>query len=266
MTDTQLSQEWHHPLIRQAPARLDRRRLIALVGGAALATRVTVAAAQTPVAEPSGDDDAVDLLAAAASAMAELETFAYSLETTRGNTRIMDILELKSVSGVVRRPYDFETTVVASLGVGEISLRAVGIDGTVYLQDPMAEGESYMTVSADPTILAFLNPDYLLLQAVGVVQDARLDGTEDFEGIACDVVIGTVELGALVDIIPSETSISPFDTEAEPLDVVAWIDEDRHVRGIEFTGGIFQGETFNVTRLLRFSSFNDPVEITAPDV
>ena len=45
-----------------------------------------------------------------------------------------------------------------------------------------------------------------------------------------------------------------------------WVNEENLILGIEFVGAVLATEDANVTRLITFSAFNEPVEIEAPDM
>lgn len=261
---------WRHPLMHKPARNFSRRHLLGLSGGAMLgAATLSVlpsVAAQDATPEVSGESDAVDLLRAAVTAMADLETFHFLLETTRGTTSFMGMLELESVEGDIRRPFDFETLVKAKLPLGEIELTAIGLDGTVAIEDPLAGDGSWITLGADPTALTLLNPDFLLLSSVSILQDAQLDGEEEFDDVDCSVVLGVIDIEGLTGFLTEQSQDFEIDFASRPLDITVWIDAERHIRGIEFLGALFESEPDNTTRLLTFSAFNDPVEIAAPPV
>jgi hypothetical protein len=58
----------------------------------------------------------------------------------------------------------------------------------------------------------------------------------------------------------------PTQVSAEPLPVLIWIDADNRVVEIEITGPILTSESDDVVRDIRFFDFNEPVEITKPDI
>ena len=265
--------EWSHPLITIPEKNFSRRHLIGISGGAIagltlLPSIKNVAAQSTP--EPSGsgvtgDADAVELLRKAVQAMTELETFHFFIETTSGETKIMDILEIEEIEGDVRRPYDFQTTVQANLFMGNIDITAVGVDGKVQIEDPTSTTGAWIDLGTDAATLSLLNPDYLFLSAVGILQETALAGEEDFEGESARKVTGLVSFPDVADQISAEEIPLPTELSTDPVEVTLWINESDLILGIEFLGAVLETESPDVTRLITFSAFNEPVEIEQPE-
>ena len=192
------NQEWSHPLITKPDKNFSRRHLIGISGGAiaglTLLPTLRSVGAQTPesgdVPVIAGDPDAVALLGQAVQAMTDLDTFHFFIETTSGTTNIMDVLEIGDIEGDVRRPYDFQTTVNATLFMGTIDITAVGVDGNVVIEDPTSSTGAWIDLGTDSATLSILNPDYLFLSAVGILRDVKLDGEEDFEDESARKVVG----------------------------------------------------------------------------
>lgn len=275
MTTYDNSQEpWNHPLIRR-PERAVSRRLF-LLGGASAAVGLVAmpggrtAVAQEPVATPDvrleGDEDAVALLESAANAIAELDTFAFSLETTRGTSTIMEGFELKNVEGVVRRPVDVQATITMGIPFGEISATAVGVDGEFWVEDPLSADETWIYLGSDPQFQALINPDRLILLAVRLVQDAQITGTEKVAGAETTIVEGTVDFVAAAEaaIGDDASMIAEFLAEG-PKDVIFWIDEEHRVVEAEIVGPLLTTESEDVVRVLSLFDFNEPVEIEIPE-
>lgn len=267
--------EWSHPLIAKPARNVSRRHLFGLSGGAIAAMTVAPAihpgAAQSPTPDAatppiSGDQDAVSLLTMAVEAMTGLETFHFLLETTSGESKILDVLEIESIEGDVRRPYDFQTTVNASLLMGTIEVTAVGIDGQVSIEDPTSAEGAWIDLGSDASTLSLLNPDYLFLQAVSVVQNAEFAGEEDFEGVPTRKVIGTVSFSDAAGDLIDEQMPLPTELSSEPVDLTVWIDERSFVLGVEIVGPVLAAESFDIIRLITFSAFNEPVDIVAPEI
>jgi hypothetical protein len=266
--------EWSHPLITRPDSKnFSRRHLIGISGGTIagltlLPSLNSVAAQSTPEApdsEITGDADAVDLLHTAVQAMTELETFHFFIETTSGETKIMDILEIGEIEGDVRRPYDFQTTVQANLFLGNIEITAVGIDGKIQIEDPTSTTGAWIDLGTDAATLSLLNPDYLFLSAVGILQEAALAGDEDFEGESARKVTGLVSFPDVTDEINTEEFPLPTELSTEPVEVTVWINESNLILGVEFLGAVLESESADVARLITFSAFNEPVEIEQPE-
>ena len=227
----------------------------------------TPAPSGTPVTAVEGDADAVALLEAAAGALAALETFGFELATTRGVSTILEGFELKDVEGVVRRPLDVEAEVTLGLPIGEITIKAVGVDGEFWIQDPLSDGE-WISLGGDPQIQSLINPAALITSAVRLVQDAQITGTEKVGGIETTVVEGTVdfssELKSIANLAGESESLQQYLAEGAR-DVTFWIDEENRVVELEIRGPLFAAESDDVVRVLRFFDFNEPVQIEVPE-
>jgi hypothetical protein len=264
-------------LMPSGSRRFSRRVLVCGVAAAAMTPSLRTIAAHeghgtpeasgTPATAVEGEAEAVVLLEAAAETLAALETFGFELATTRGASTILEGFELKGVAGVVRRPLDVEAEVTVGLPIGEITITAVGLDGQFWVQDPLSDGE-WMSFGGDPQIQSLINPTVLVTNAVRLVQDAQIVGTEEVEGVETTVVEGTV------DFFSSLVSIATPVAEAESLqqflaegarDVTFWFDEENRVVEIEIRGPIFATESDDVVREIRFFDFNEPVQIEVPE-
>ena len=265
---------WHHPLIRRFEQPISRRRLMATAGvGATILTFpavITTAAAQeaTPAVAATGEDDAIALLTRATQAMAALETFAFEVETTRGEGSVMGFA-LKSVTGEVRRPADFQADVSVEIPFGDITVRAVSVDGTIYFEDPFAQTESgWVTVDTGSDITALLNPDLVILAAVNVLQNAAIDGTEKFDGIDTTAITGEVDFASMLGGTGGATADDQLASQlAEgPTPITIWVDGDDLVHAIEIAGPLLALEGDDVVRLVSFDAFNEPIEIEVPEI
>lgn len=266
-----------HPLVRTLARPLNRRSMA--LGGASAAvlgrfrpvradsTSATPGTLSTPDAFVQGEEDAVALLEAAADALAELDTFAFELETSRGRSTLLEGFELKRVEGVVRRPLDVQATVTMGLPIGELSITAIGLDGEFWVQDPLNDGK-WISLGSDRQIQSLINPDMLILLAVRLVQDARIVGSEKVDGAAATMVEGRVDFSAMLDSLPptAEGSAQLREYIAEgSREVTFWIDEENRVIEAEIRGPIFVTESDDVVRVLSLFNFNMPVEIELPE-
>jgi hypothetical protein len=255
-----------HPLM-QPLQRPVTRRAVVLGAGSVLAAGVAQASSAqddraTPDVQVEGDDEAVAILERAATVLAELETFAFELETTRGSSTIFQGFELENVEGVVRRPTDLQAKVRVGTPIGSLTVSAVSLDGTFYIQDPLAGGD-WMEVGQMGEVQSLINPDVLILAAVRLVQDATVSGTEKVDGAETSVVEGTVDFSGLLGQI--EEGASEFLADG-PVDVLFWIDGEDRIVEVEMLGPIFASESDNVVRVVSLFNFNEPVEIEKPEV
>jgi hypothetical protein len=253
-----------HPLM-QPLQRPVTRRAIVLGASTAIAAGVTqVSAAQddraTPDVQIAGDEEAVAILERAAKVLAEFQTFAFELETTRGSSTIFQGFELESVEGVVRRPTDLQAQVRIGTPLGSLSVSAVSLDGSLYIQDPLSDG-GWMELGQMGEVASLINPDMLILSAVRLVQDATVTGTEKVDGVETTVIEGKVDVSGLLGQM--EADAAQFLAEG-PIDVLFWIDGEDRVVEVEMLGPIFASESEDIVRVISIFDVNEPVEIEKP--
>lgn len=263
-----------HPLTGKPVRTFSRRRVLFGAGAvAALAARGIPISAQTPVASPeirvSGEDAAVAILERAAQAMADLDTFAFEMQTVRGTSTILSGFELESVTGVVRRPTDLQAEVAVSIPLGKLQIGAISLDGVFYIQDPLSDG-AWMEIGQMGEVQTLINPDVLILNAVRLVQDAKVTGSGKVDGRDATIVEGTVDFSGLLDTIIAAGGEDGAAMESllagETVQVSFWIDEDDRIVEVEMVGPIFASESDDVVRVVSLFDFNEPVEIQAPEV
>ncbi|MBA2246745.1 MAG: LppX_LprAFG lipoprotein [Chloroflexia bacterium] len=278
---------WVHPLITIRNPQWSRRRLfivgsggLAVAAGAGPGSLSAIAGQATPPATPlatpsaspeaspvadelTGDPEATALLRDAAAAMADLDTFQFEIATTRGQSTILQGLEVESIAGAVRRPIDFTATVAVGLPFGSIDLTAVGVDGRAYIQDPLSNGE-WIELQGGEDAVALINPDTLILSSIRVVKDAGIDGTEDIDGAETTRVTGMIDFAASAEQLSGGSVELPAEISSEPVELLIWIDEQRRIVEIEIAGPLLATESDDVVRTISFFGFDEPVEIEVP--
>lgn len=248
---------------------LNRRAAVASAALALLGGQSASAAQDaTPFVEPTGDDDAVALLTDAAMAMTELDTFGFTVITVRGETTILEGFSLEEISGVVRRPTDFETTVSVAIPFATLDLTAISIDGELWIDVPaLGGGEGgWRSLGSGEGILSLLNPDVLILQSIQFIDDAAIEREGDIDGAAVSYVTGTVDFRSIAGELIEDENALPTEIAEGPVRVVIAIDDMALVREIEIIGPLLTMETPDVIRLVTFTEFNQPVEIVEPDI
>lgn len=270
-------ERWFHPLIARSDSRLHRRRLFALAGTgiatAVAAPTLTLVSAQTPEASPAsdladlatGDEDALALLRQAAQTMADLDTFTFELETIQGESTILEGFTLESITGAIRRPFDFTATVSVGVPFGTIDLNAVGTEGKAWIQNPLDDG-AWVDLADAADVIALVNPDRLILSSIGVIQDARIQDTEQVGGVETTRIAGTIDFAQAADQLGGGDIELPPEVSQSPIPVLIWIDPEHRVVEIEIEGPILTSESDDVIRSVTFADFNEPVEIEVPDV
>jgi len=272
-TPSNLESPVFHPLVSQIATPVSRRAAILGACGL-LAMRLPAGAgaqesAGTPELDIQGEEDAVALLERSAQALADLETFAFGMETVRGASTVLAGFELKSVSGVVRRPTDLSAEVEVSIPLGNLTVGAVSLDGTFWIQDPLSDG-TWMELGQMGEIQTLINPDFLILQAVKLVQNAEIVGDSEVDGVETTMVEGEVDFSGLLDrfggVDPdAQAQIEDFIAD-EPVLMTFWIDAEDRIREVEMIGPILSSETDDVVRVVTLSAFNEEVEIERPAV
>lgn len=246
--------------------RLTRRTVLAAlsIGAAGFAHGFTPACAAQ-----DDRDAATQLLLDAAETMSKVQSFRFELKTVRGESTILDNLELAGVVGSVQRPDSFQATITARVAIVEIDVDVIGIGSRVWVTDPMAANEQYFEVtSGDPALgeqlTSLLNPDKLLLQAVGLVKEPEIDGVETIDKVRTTRIVGSVNLAELPQFTATP-EVGPSDLLLlGEMPVTIWVDADGHVLSMEVDGPLTKDESPDVIRRLNLYDFDVPVEIVAP--
>jgi hypothetical protein len=237
---------------------LDRRRLL-LGLGVALAPLAGGRLAR------AADEEARPILEKAAKAMAETSSFHFTLETEDGTTTIMEGLEIVGVEGDVVRPASFQANVKVKLAIVTLDLAVVGIGDRVWVTDPMSSEGGFIEVTEGAesagSIQDLLNPDRLLLQAVDLVENPRVAGEDDIDGVTTTRIEGTFDprkVGA--DIATPTAGL----LELKPMPVAIWIDEVGHVLRLRAEGALTEAENPRIARQLHLTKFDEPITIEPP--
>lgn len=261
------------PSVRNLGGRPPRRSflllpLFALLLVPALRPAPPVAAAVATVGQE--DAEAVALLRQAAEAMAALDGFHFELSTPRGQTLLLENIELVRVEGDVQRPDSFRASIGARAAIIDLSLRAVGIGSRIWVTNPLSEDDAFQELDLGQgidgsemdgaTLVDLLNPDRILLQAVEQIQDPTIVGQDEIDGTDVTRVDGTVDLSRLE---ADGTPIPGLRTEA-PLPVTIWIDDVGRVVRLELEGPLTAAEPLDVVRRLDLSRFDEPIDIQPP--
>jgi hypothetical protein len=253
-----------------SPITFTRRTALATGGALLLGGIVRPVAAQvaTPAATPTGASDAVQLLNDAAEAMTKLETFAFELVTTQGETTIFEGFTLEGIKGVVQRPTDFQTTVTVDVLFATLDLTAVSVNNEVWIELPQLgdTGGGWTSLGASDGLVSLLNPDVLILQSVRYIDNATISGTDDLDGVDITWVTGTVDFHGIATRLGGDQQEIADQIATGPVAASVAIDAEKLVRKVEIEGPILSTESEDVVREITFSDFNDPVEIEQPDV
>ena len=258
---------------------LTRRTVLAFAGASALAGM------SLPVRRISAREQDVNvLLQESAAAMSALQSFRFELSTVNGTSTILDNLELKKVAGKVLRPDSFSADVTAGLAVVDLTVQVVGIGQRLWVTDPLDQEGRFIELalgddeSGAGSLAALINPDRVFLTAVGLVENAAIDGTEKLDGVETTVVTGEFDASKLTGLAGTPVAGEDADPEAadvegsgfpaelilERMPVTIWIDDAKRVVRLEIEGQLTSSESTDVIRGIDFYDFDAPVEIPEP--
>lgn len=244
--------------------RITRRSMIATaLAFSTLATVApTLAQPSTPISQAEGDADALEVLRSAGSEVLALETFTFSMETINGSSTIFPSVELVSVEGEVRRPMDVSATLTVKAFTQTMTASAVVVDGDVYVQNPLSGG-AWENMGSAPQVATMINPDWLLLAAINLIQEAKITGARD--GVT--LIEGYINLSETLGELEAQDmqELEQF-LATGPVDVAFWIDETNLINQAELYGPIFASESPDVEKRIELAGFNEPVEIEAPNI
>lgn len=244
--------------------RITRRSMIAsaLAFSTFASVAPTFAQSSTPASQAEGDADALAVLRSAGSEVLALDTFTFSMETIAGSSTIFPGVELISVEGEVQRPMDVSATLTVSAFTQTMTASAVIVDGEVYVQNPLSAG-AWESMGSAPEIANMINPDWLLLAAINLIQDAHI--TSEKDGIT--LVEGYVNLSeTLGDLDTGDMQELEQFLATGPVDVAFWIDESNLINAAELYGPIFANESPDVEKRIELAGFNEPVQIEVPNI
>ncbi|MGH2558234.1 MAG: LppX_LprAFG lipoprotein [Thermomicrobiales bacterium] len=211
------------------------------------------------------DDDARAVLTNAAQAMADVTSFHFELTTEGGTTTILEEFELGAVEGDVVRPDRFRAKVTAKFSIVSLDLDVVGVGDRLWVTDPTSSDGGLIEISLTDTegepLIDLLNPDRLLLQAVEMVENPTIAGTEEIDGVETTRIEGTFDPSTLDMEIATP---APVALDLNPKPVAIWIDGEGRVVRLRLEGPLTDVEEPEIVRTLHLSDFDAEVEITPP--
>jgi hypothetical protein len=225
-----------------------------------------------PVTASAQDAEATTLLNASVERMKTVESFRFELTTVQGTSVIMNNLELAGIEGAVKRPDRFMAIITAKVAFVEVDVRIVGIGSRLWVTDPLADSESYIEVTDEVSgeeivsvaLRALVNPDEIMLAAVGLVQNPEIDGTETVDGVKTTRITGTVDLRQLPQFQQATPEAADQFLALEEMPITIWIDGDGLVRSLELEGPITADESPDVIRRLDLFDYDMELEILEP--
>lgn len=166
-------------------------------------------------------------------------------------------LFLIHAEGDVVRPDKLRATAKALLAGSAVELQVAGIGNDQFMTNPMSN--RWEAMSSSLNVLAAFDPNKGLGAILAGAKNPQNDGSESIDGATCYRLKTTLTPKDLRDLS------SEVDEKAPPLGARLWIDSaDFHLRQVEMSGPLLTGDPPNVVRTVKFSHFNDPVDIQKP--
>jgi hypothetical protein len=223
--------------------------LLALLAGLLVLAACDSDATPTPALKPE------EVLAQSAEKMAALKSFQFGLETSKLE-KPPNNLYITAATGKVEQPGKLEATATALLLGSPVEVQVVALGDDQYMTDPLSK--RWQKIPASFNALALLDPGKAIGDILTGVQSPTDAGSETLDGVASYRVQGTVAPDAV-------RSLSPEITAADPLQVTVWIgSSDFLARQAQITGALMTGEPSSVVRTLKFSHFDEPMNIQLP--
>tara|TARA_B100001750_G_scaffold236976_1_gene241516 strand:+ start:377 stop:838 length:462 start_codon:yes stop_codon:yes gene_type:complete len=133
-----------------------------------------------------------------------------------------------------------------------VNMRLVISDDKAFMTDPLSN--AWYTLSPAELPFNFLDLGTTLATIAGTMQNPNLKNNDTSR---LYTITGTLNRSNLSLLIP-ETN-----TEAEVLTELI-VDENGFIREVMLIGPIVSSDTPSITRVIEFSNFNTPVEVTLP--
>jgi len=209
-----------------------------------------------PTTSPTPLPDVRSILESSGEAMALLETFHFLLSHKGGATTIAEGLAIKEVDGDVVKPDKLRITWEGTFGGFFVRADVIAVGGETYMTDPITR--KWSTISGEVNPLGFFDPAVGIAAIMADMTDASLVSVEK---------LGNTDTYRIQGKLPSLSLYPLLFTVAQDLmvDTEVWIGaDDGYLRQVTFSGKVTEEEDQGITRTIRLSGFNTPVEIVAP--
>lgn len=245
---------------------MDRLLSIALIAGIlAIAGVVSCApsppptptAVPTPTAIPTPTPEPLppsEVVANAATAMAQLSSFRFKLTHPSGSTVLQNGLIVDNAEGAVVAPDQLLVEADAELASIFVGVEAVLIGDRHFMTNPLS-GE-WAELSPDDSPFAFLDINGLIANILGLVRESEFPSPPGpGEDIIIEAVVRSYALAPLVgDVV-----------EGLDLDLVLIFDPDSFVlKSARISGRLQEGDEDTAVRLVELKDFNTDIEIVPP--
>ena len=217
---------------------------------------LVLALAATACGEPAAPAPA-DIMAKAAPAMRSVTSLHFLLDTNKLDQYPKGLFLLRA-EGDVASPDKLRATAKALLMGSAIEVQVVGVGKEQFMTDPASNRWQAMPPTLN--VLAAFDPNKGIADILANAKDPQSDGSETIDSVACYRLKTALSPDAL-------RALSTEVNATAPLNARLWIGSgDYRLRQVELAGPLMSGEPPNIVRTIKFSHFNDPVEIQKPTV
>jgi hypothetical protein len=222
----------------------------------AVAACLALAVSATACGEPAAPAPA-DIIARAAPAMRAVTSLHFLLDTNKLDQYPKGLFLLRAEGDVVS-PDKLRATAKALLMGSAIEVQVVGVGTEQFMTDPASNRWQAMPPTLN--VLAAFDPNKGIGDILTNAKAPQGDGSETIDGVACYRLKTTLNPDAL-------RALSTEVNATAPLNARLWVgSSDYRLRQVELAGPLMSGEPQSIVRTIKFSHFNDPVEIQKPTV
>ena len=204
---------------------------------------------------PVAVDDPARILEASVAAVEDVDSFHFTLEHENGSTPMPLNLELVSAEGDVAVPDRLKAEIRAKAASLNVRLDVIGIGEDTWVTNPFSRRWERLPGAA---LRDIANPAALVEALVASLQDVRIDGRSEVDGVSTYHLKGSLDSGMLAEALPIA---EPGHTASVDLYVA---EDDSLPRRARIAGRLSNADTENIVRLVDFSRYNEPVTIEAP--
>ena len=235
------------------------------LGLLALALLWTLSCSPTPTStldtEPTPTPSPRQIIEKSGVMMAALKTAEFTLEVEGGTSALFFGVDLRLMEGQVDMPDRFKISVEAVLTFPRtfIEINLVGVGDKVFISDFIRK-DKWVPVQAEDIPFDFANLGHTLSAIFQSIEDPILIGTEIVDGMPSWRLKGTVLSETLATLVLNAES--GFEVGLE-----GWIDQaEGLLRKVTIEGQIYSQDDPSVIRVLTLRSFDEPVEISLPEM
>jgi hypothetical protein len=212
-----------------------------------------LACTAAPVPEPT----AAELRTRSADAMAQLQSFRFTLEVLNGTMPLGGGLAATSIDGAVAAPDRLRMTVKARAANMPLELQVVGVAERQLMTNPLTG--QWQDATGALTLPRLLEPERGLASTLRGATGLETRGRQSQSGVEAFHLAGAVPAEQLARLVGAAQP-APGVVQTE-----LWIaTADYRLRRARLVGAIVADEPASLERILTLSDFDVPVQIEAP--